>query len=194
VPRIPETTAAGRPLRDPPPFEAFELLGLAEGTDRRATTEQVCAADHASYDEPLRASPEKISRLCKAFPEGVRLCVGRADGIWHPVGYTAWHPIARQTLDDVGGWPANVPVDRAGRDVAYLFNFSVVPSLIGSDIARRMMSELDEAVRGFPVLVADVVSAHGRRAAARWGMELRANHLRNGHPWELWVSGGERRG
>ncbi len=190
MPRIP----AAVPTHPEPPFDAFEVLDLFGTADPRVTAEQVCAADHASYDAPLRASLAKIERLCSAFPEGVRLCVGRADGIWQPVGYTAWHPIARQTLDDVGCWPASVPVDRAGRQVAYLFNFSVIPSLIGSDIARRMMSELDEAVRGFPVLVADVVSAHGRRAAARWGMELRANHVRNGHPWELWVSGGERRG
>ena len=192
VPRLPEQSAAGRGEDAPTPFEAFEVRGLTATTDRRATAEQVCAADHASYEAPLRATPEKIAHLCSAFPEGVQVCFGRTGSVWHPIGYTAWHPIARQTLENVAGWPANVPVDRAGRDVAYLFNFSVAPSLIGSDIARRMMSELDEAVRGFAVLVADVVSPHGRRAAARWGMELRASHLRNGHPWELWVSGSKR--
>lgn len=193
VPRLPEQSAAGHSENAPTHFEAFEVRGLTATTDRRATAEQVCAADHASYEAPLRAAPEKIDRLCSTFPEGVQVCFGRTGSVWHPIGYTAWHPIARQTLENVAGWPANVPVDRAGRDVAYLFNFSVAPSLIGSDIARRMMSDLDEAVRGFPVLVADVVSPHGRRAAARWGMELRASHLRNGHPWELWVSGSERR-
>jgi hypothetical protein len=172
----------------PPTFDAFEVLGLVGTEDRRATAEQVCAADHACYDAPLRAPPAKIDKLCSAFPEGVRLCVGRRNGVWHPVGYTAWHPIAPQCLDDLASWPANVPVDRTGLEVAYLFNFSVVPALIGSEVARTLMRELDASVRGFPVLAADVVSAHGRRAAARWGMELRASHFRNGHPWELWVS------
>ena len=190
MPRIPATV----PTHPEPPFDAFEVLDLSGTADPRVTAEQVCAADHASYDAPLRASLAKIERLCSAFPEGVRLCVGRAEGIWHPVGYTAWHPIARHLLDDLTTWPANVPVDREGAEVAYLFNFSVAPVLLGSDVARRLMQELNEAVRGFPVMAADVVSAHGRRAATRWGMEPRASQLRNGQAWELWVSKTERRG
>ena len=56
MPRIPATV----PTHPEPPFDAFEVLDLSGTADPRVTAEQVCAADHASYDAPLRASLAKI--------------------------------------------------------------------------------------------------------------------------------------
>lgn len=148
------------------------------------------AADIACYPPALRVSWPKLLYLCAGFPEGVRLYLGEARGAWHPVGYSAWHPVDPQLLDTP--WPDVVPILEHGRAVegAYLFNYSVLPSLVGSPLARTLMSELSAEVQAIPTLVADTVSEHGRRAAARWGMALHARRWAHGEPWELWARRG----
>lgn len=151
----------------------------------------VHAADVACYPAPLQATRARIDRLCAGFPAGVRLYIGWTDGAWRPVGYSAWHPIAPGLLDDAraGRWPAEVPIEPTPTGAAYLFNYSVVPGLIGSPVARALMARLDAAVAPSPMRVADVVSDHGRRAAARWGMQPVVRRMIRGAPWELWARG-----
>lgn len=173
-------------------FDRFRQLRLGPLVDEAALrdAELVFAADIACYPPALRVTWPKLLYLCAGFPEGVRLYLGEAGGAWHPVGYSAWHPVDPALLD--ARWPDVVPILEHGRAVegAYLFNYSVLPSLVGSPLARTLMSELSAEVQAIPTLVADTVSEHGRRAAARWGMALHARRWVHGEPWELWARRG----
>ena len=173
-------------------FERFRQVRLGPLVDANGLrdAELVFAADIACYPPALRVTWPKLVYLCAAFPKGVRLYLGESGGAWHPVGYSAWHPVRPTLLDEP--WPDVVTVLEPGEDVraAYLFNYSVVPSLIGSPLARTVMCELAADIAGIPMLVADTVSEHGRRAAARWGMSLHTRRLVHGEPWELWARRG----
>lgn len=144
----------------------------------------VYAADLGCYPPPYQATREKIERLCAGFPSGVRLYRARVDGVWHIAGYSAWHPFDPALLD--APWPLHVPIT-THRESAYLFNYSVTPSWIGSELARDLMVTLDRDIRGRRVLAADTVSPDGVRAARRWGMKLHEARLVDGAPWELWA-------
>lgn len=173
-------------------FGQFRQVRLGPLVDAAGlqSAELVFAADIACYPPTLRVTWPKLLYLCAGFPEGVRLYLGEAEGAWHPVGYSAWHPVDPALLD--AGWPDIVPIleHDGGARGAYLFNYSVIPSLVGSPLARTLMRELATDVAGIPTLVADTVSEHGRRAAARWGMSLHERRLVHGEPWELWARRG----
>ncbi len=172
-----------------PGFTAFRVVGLEPLTTSAALDRAalVYAADLACYPRPLQVSWAKLLYLCAGFPQGVRLYLGEFGGVWHPVGYAAWHPIAPGLLSSP--WPAVVPISHLPTSAAYLYNYSVIPALVGSPTARSLMQALHREVEGIPVLVADTVSEHGRRAAIRWGMTLRERREREGAPWELWARG-----
>jgi hypothetical protein len=187
--------AARRALAQPA-FSAFQAvtLGPLDSAEALETAALVFAADLACYPAPLQVSWPKLLYLCAGFPGGVRLYLGQSEGDWHPVGYSAWHPIEPGLL--AGPWPEVVPIaPRGGHDddrvpaAAYLFNYSVLPTLIGSPLARTLMQTLARAVNAIPVLAADTVSEDGRRAAARWGMKVRERRVIHGAPWELWARG-----
>lgn len=190
--------AARRALAQPG-FSAFQTVTLRALDDAEGlrTAALVYAADLACYPAPLQVSWPKLLYLCAGFPDGVRLYLGQSDGDWHPVGYSAWHPIEARLL--AGPWPEIVPIaprtrvtedEDRGPAAAYLFNYSVLPTLVGSPLARMLMQTLAEDVKAIPVLAADTVSEHGRRAAARWGMKVRERRVIHGAPWELWARGG----
>lgn len=176
------------------PYACVRELALDAVTavNGEAAAALVYAADVACYPPPLRATRASVDALCAAFPEGVRLYLGWDGHRWRPVGYRAWHPIdpawiGRMRRD--AAWPSPVPVAPVRTGAAYLYNYSVVPELIGTPVARALMSGLATAVADQPALVADVVSDHGRRAARRWGLEPALRRTIRGAPWELWVRG-----
>ena len=170
-------------------FEAFEAVRLAPLVDLASlqVAQDVFVADLACYPPSLRACWAKIAYLCAGFPEGVTLYRGLCEDAWHPVGYAAWHPFQVALLDHP--WPAIVPIDRAGGGT-YLFNYSVVPSLIGSPLAATLTRQLDGELPERTYLAADTVSEHGRRVARRWGMAPHERRIVDGASWELWVRRG----
>lgn len=161
----------------PRQFDQFEAVPRPVPID-------VHAADVACYPQAYEVTLTKVEALCERFAQGVTLYRGRSLGRWYPVGYSAWHPFDPALLDRP--WPENVPIDPDAA-AAYLFNYSVIPSLIGSPLARDLMRHLDAQVRGFTVLAADTVSPDGVRAARRWGMQLHEARRVRGAPWELWA-------
>lgn len=146
---------------------------------------KVWLADQRCYPAAYRASWGKILYLCAEFPEGVQLYEVRSATGWQPAGYAAWHPFDARHLV---AWPDILPIHRAGTGV-YLFNYSVVPELIGSPLARALMQGIHAEVHAAAVLAAETVSDHGARAAARWGMHRLQTTEREGAPWTLWARG-----
>ena len=142
------------------------------------------AVDWACYDDPVeRMGFERLAYMAHVFPRGFRLWWGRLQDTRVPVGYTAWHPISRESfllLDrhaNTLGDRSIVPLSTAlpGRSFLYLVNFSIIAALRTTEASRAMLCSLSLDLQAVsPAGVAAVaVSEEGVRVVERFGLGVR---------------------
>jgi hypothetical protein len=138
-------------------------------------------ADLASYPAPVdQVDFARLLYVMHVFPRGFRVWSAEVPGFGRlPVGYTAWVPIAETSFERLEKQASTlrdrmvVPlpeVEEGG--YLYLFNFSIVPALRGTEAARRLVKRYAEDVgaQGARGLAAITVSEDGMRVVGRFGL------------------------
>lgn len=138
-------------------------------------------ADHACYSMPAdQVDFERLSGVMAAFPQGFRVYL--AGDI--PVGYTGWYPVAEDVfkiLHDAPekithrGFMKPVPLAPEGNWI-YLFNYSVIPALRGTEQSRALVKSYATEIKCLPQvkgMAAVTVSEDGARIAHKFGMTER---------------------
>ncbi|NUN12157.1 MAG: hypothetical protein HUU55_00820 [Myxococcales bacterium] len=168
--RIPDelqTTGITCPPSDEPSFSRFVTATLA--------------ADWASYpNESDQVDVMRLSRVLSYYPTGFCTYFTEIDEVSLPVGYYGFYPVSNTLHEQLtqGHVPTVVRqtlfpyVGQPHTGLYYVFNYSVAPAFVGTPLTRRLLSDLDAALkRVSPVaLCAMTVSAGGERVARRFGM------------------------
>lgn len=147
-------------------------------------------ADWATYERVTdQADLVRLLFVMSRFPAGFRVWFARGPEKWSPVGYTAWYPFEETYFARMeSGVPSLldrmvVPLRtlEASRFL-YLFNFSIVSGLRGTEYARLLMrSFVDELRTANPSgLAAIAVSSDGVRISERFGMRQTGQFLLDG--------------
>lgn len=172
-------TEVGRVLGQPaPPFGRH-----ADATFRKLVLAALLA-DWACYEAPVdQVRFDRLLHVMHVFPAGFRVWWAEAPGAgWLPVGYTGWFPIAAVTFEVLETRAAELR-DRAlpvlpalepepEGSYVYLFNYSIVAALRGTDCSRRLVRALADDVGAVRLrgMAAITVSEDGARVAERFGM------------------------
>jgi hypothetical protein len=141
-------------------------------------------ADWACYEKPAdRADFARLVYVLACFPAGFRVWMCRLpDGLYTPVGYTAWYPIVPEVFDFALSKPESIthrgfmmPLRalQAGGSYLYLFNVSIVPRLRGATAQSRLLMQLyaaDLAAVKKLGMAAVTVSEDGARLSRRFGL------------------------
>ncbi len=157
-------------------------------------------ADWACYAEP--AHREEYGHLMQAFsvfPKGFRLWLARVGETCVPVGYTAFHPLARETYLAMRERPESLtsrkqirpePEPPGGVAYLYLYNLCILGPFHGTPASRRLVKTLaaDMAATGARALAAVAVSPAGQRVVERFGMHLSGCMTHDGHREMVYVS------
>jgi hypothetical protein len=152
----------------------------------------ILLADWLCYTKPEdRADAARLMATVKAFPPGLKLYATPET----PVGYAAWYPVDKTVFDRLAQQPQKLthrgqiaPV--AASDYLYVFNYSVVPDLRGSQVAARLIKTLaaDIAAQKPKGLSAVTVSDDGARVAKRFGMVHRGQMTHDGVPEDVYTT------
>lgn len=174
-------TEVGRALGEAaPPFGLY-----ADATFRKLVL-AVLLADWACYEAPVdQIHFDRLLHVMHVFPAGFRVWWAEVPGVgWLPVGYTGWIPISAVTfevLETRAGELQNralpvLPALEAGAEAegsyVYLFNYSIVAGLRGTECSRRLLRGLADDVGAVRLrgMAAITVSEDGARVAERFGM------------------------
>jgi hypothetical protein len=171
------------------PVELDPLPPHALGLEAHATARRfflgVLLADWASYAGVDRIDAPRLKFILDSAYRCFRLWLFQGpDGVYRPVGYTAWYPMAGfvfeslmngggGTIDDRGLF---LPLRRAELDrvrYAYVLNISLVASLRNTSCSRRMVRAFraDGLKYGHEAgLMAVTVDEAGRRFSTLTGM------------------------
>ncbi len=156
------------------------ILTVAPASEQLRHFTAVLLADWACYVAPAdKVTPERLRQAMDTFPQGFRSWWIRSpDRDWLPVGYSGWYPVSKETFSllEQGALSAgrSVPAISLAEEGAllYLFNYSVLPPLRGSEVARRLVRGLADEVNALQPrgVAALTVSSDGARVAQRFGM------------------------
>jgi|GEM_PF-1630091 len=139
-------------------------------------------ADWACYANAAdRESPAHLRTVVAAFPQGFRLWMARVQERCVPVGYTGFHPIAKETFSLMRDAPeritsrTQIAPERAStgaHNYFYLFNIGIVKQLQGTDASRALVKALAKDLASTPKrgLAAIVISPDGKRVVERFGL------------------------
>lgn len=139
-------------------------------------------ADLACYPAEVdQVGFERLAYVMHVFPRGFRLWGCEVDGAgWLPVGYSGWYPIAATSFELLEQRAESLrdrmvvplPEIESGGSFVYVFNFSIVPQLRGTEASKRLVRALagDIAAAKPRGLAAITVSPEGQRVVERFGM------------------------
>ena len=160
-----------------------DMLGAYQSADWRRFAAGVYLADLACYTNPAdQADFPRMLSVTAAFPQGFRLYMAQmANGHNLPIGYTGWYPISDNVFDVLHNNPQQfthrgmiTPLKQfeENKSKLYLFNYSVVEPLIGSDTSSQLVKYFAQSLADFPNagMAAVTVSENGQRVAKKFGM------------------------
>jgi len=175
------------------PQDGGDVFGYFENPEWRRFVLGTFAADWASYTtKGDRVDWARLAFVLSLFPAGFRLWTCRfADGSIAPVGYTGWYPIAKNVFDLMRNEPESIthrgvmfPLRSVSEDGAYvyLFNYSLVPQLRGTEQSRLMLKTYADDIAKVKSLGrgAVTVSGPGAKVAERFGLKLRGEMVFEG--------------
>lgn len=196
------------PISNPDAVEIFSFTGsdLCHANPPSAArilaqfTLALLLADWACYD--AQADREDYSHLQQAvtvFPGGFRLWMAQLDGNCIPIGYSGFHPIARDTFYRLKTAPESItnrkqitpePASNSGQDYYYIYSVGIIKQFHRSTASRRLVKEFsnDLALAQKCALAAIVVSPEGKRIIERFGLQQSGCITHDGHKEIAYVS------
>ncbi|UJX40472.1 hypothetical protein K9F62_17490 [Desulfovibrio sp. JY] len=139
-------------------------------------------ADWACYaDAADREDSAHLQTVVATFPKGFRLWMARVRERCVPVGYTGFHPIAKETFSLMRDAPeritsrTQIAPERAStgaHNYFYLFNIGIVKQFHGTNASRALVKVLARDLASTPKrgLAAIVISPDGKRVVERFGL------------------------
>ncbi|WP_300156690.1 hypothetical protein [Solidesulfovibrio sp.] len=182
-----------------PGDDALGAGALGPGRDERFVLAMLLA-DWACYADPAhREEYAHLRQTFSVYPKGFRLWLGRVGETCVPVGYTAFHPIARETYLAMRERPESLisrkqirpePESPRGAAHLYLYNLCILGPFQATPASRRLVKTLaaDMAATGARALAAVAVSPAGRRVVERFGMRSSGFMTHDGHREMVYVS------
>ncbi len=191
--------------KEPPEgFDSFTIWDVRGMNGYERFISMALLADWMCYAPPTYSLPDRCSyvrmnRVIRGFEDGFRLFSCRlADGSLIPVGYTGWYPIdekvfslletAPEKLTDRGQMKSLPCVEENG-SYLYLFNFSVIPCLKGTEQARNLLERYKKDLDAQPKrgLASVTVSPDGQRVSKRFGMRRAGQMTHEGEAEDVFV-------
>ncbi len=179
------------------------VLGVYGSSEWRKFALGIFLADWACYTKPEdRADFARMLSVTAAFPKGFRLYFcALSDGTQLPVGYTGWYPISENIFNVLEKNPAQithrgfmVPLKETSKDgnYIYLFNYSIVPQLIGSEHSKTLIRDFAASIGATPQkgISAVTVSAHGIKVAEKFGMTCSGQMSHDGDIENVYIKRG----
>lgn len=157
-------------------------------------------ADWACYSN--QADREEYTHLKNAvtvFPGGFRLFMAQHDGNCIPIGYSGFHPIAKDTFYRLRKAPETItsrkqitpePASNSGENYYYIYNLGIIKPFHRSSASRRLVKEFsnDIALTKKSALAAIVISPDGQRIVERFGLQQSGLITHDGHEEIAYVS------